>query len=202
MEVFQPTPILPSNAPPWAGHENEIQASPPHEQYNNRQVGFLPSQPYNVVYQEPAGDGVGMHDWSQDQDGYQDPSKTNPYQAFAGLDRNFCASTIVGLNNQISWSYVPHKNERRKPLSQALIEVQTRRASDARRERQVQKIARQLAALFMRCEGYAKYRARQPKTNSEKGEKQKDQMWPDDMEDAFLRGESLSDLPLFIEFAG
>ncbi|KAF1347736.1 TEA/ATTS domain family-domain-containing protein [Delphinella strobiligena] len=179
MEVYQPTPILPSNAPPWAGVSEEdetTQLQVLQEQCGNRQLGFLPSQRCASTYNA------------------DDESDTDDCSPMAALDSHLGHRAV---------SYPqPHASEYRYPNS--LYEnnyssmkhdycvsnrLQGHRrgvlgeTNEAKEERKREAAARRLASLFAQCEGYIKYRNRQPK----EGKGKDDQKWPEHMEDAFLR---------------
>lgn len=62
-------------------------------------------------------------------------------------------------------------------------------------EVQIELETKRLLKLLKKCDKYQKYRERQPAGSAlSKGEKDKEQRWPDHLEEAFFRGEFLGDL--------
>lgn len=166
MEVFQPTPILPSRAPRWADVE-EVSARVLREQSGNRQIAYSHSQPFSHEYtvNDEGNDGF--------QFGLQGHSKSyRSIPSNGGIYSGQIVKPREHRNNRHS-SY----RTRRKGESDA--------GKDERDIRRLEQTARHLAILFARCDGYIKYRNRQPKQGTKD-----DQKWPDHMEDAFLRGQS------------
>lgn len=147
MEVFQPAPILPSNAPPWADNEDSILLQ---EQCRSKPFGFLPSQPCAPAYSADDADGL---------DEYNSVELSDSHFANRGENHGFQPREQHNSSHHVG----PSEAE----------EVWEGKRLDAE--------ARKLAARISQCEGYIKYRNRQPK--GKKGQK-----WPDALEDAFLRG--------------
>lgn len=185
MEVFQPIPVLPSNAPPWTGVEDDesSQLQVLQEQCGNRQLGFLPSQRSASAYTGEDGSSPdedfargGILDSQQSGRGAISsyaPSHMSGYAYASVANENIYASVPSVKHGYLS--HRPQGQRHRRPGE----------TTHARDERKRDAQSRRLAALFSQCEGYLKYRNRQPKEG--KGAS-KDQKWPDHMEDAFLRG--------------
>lgn len=177
MEVFQPTPILPSNAPPWADDGDD----PSHLQILQDQTGFRPSQQCASVYTADDISDQEDHGMPNANYGDLDPNPSQANIAFYG--------GIPSRANQKIYNVIKRANEYRDSVLRNPGKRIEKSGNGAKQERQLEAMARRLAARFSQCEGYIKYRARQPKEQPKDGKGEKDQKWPDHMEHAFLRGE-------------
>lgn len=180
MEVYQPTPILPSNAPPWAGVSEEdetTQLQVFQEQCGNRQLGFLPSQRCASAYNADDGsdtDGFSPTAALNSQLGHRAVSYPQPHTSEYRYPNSEYENNYSSMKHDYSGS-----NRLQGHRHRVLGET-----NEAKEERKREAAARKLASRFAQCEGYIKYRNRQPK----EGKGKDDQKWPEHMEDAFLRG--------------
>ncbi|THX14622.1 hypothetical protein D6D13_02759 [Aureobasidium pullulans] len=171
MESFHPTPVVPSNAPLWA----EIDQDPRilREQCANRQLGYLQTQNTQDYYSTINDDstcgsaGARTSAYQPLQFGQGRPGKSH-YPWMAGLAQKYDPNSQHLFNNVNRGRFcglgnIPTGNQEKD--------------QDAERK------ARLLASRFLRCDGYIKYRNRQPK--EKKGSKE-DAKWPDHIEDAFI----------------
>lgn len=172
MEVFQPTPILPSRVPGWTDVD-EASARVLREQSGNKQLAYHQSQPFAQGYaiNDARHDGflaLGLQ-------GHLKPSYqlSGPSCSLPSNEDIYSAQTVK-----------PREYRNHRHTSYRSRRPGENEAEKSEREfRRLEQTARHLAALFTKCDGYIKYRNRQPKQGT-KG----DQKWPDHMEDAFLRG--------------
>lgn len=186
MRVFHPAPILPSNAPPWAGVENSdhySQLGSFQDQRGDKHEAFLPSQHYAPV--------DGSDDASDDDEKFSVPAVLDRQMGHGNMAyipshaTEYTQTTLPDENMYSSILALEHQYDiQRSQLLQNNRHLDD--ANQARTERKLEATARWLAESFALCDGYVKYRQRQPKSTKKK----MDQIWPDHMETAFLRGQS------------
>lgn len=173
MESFHPTPVVPSNAPLWTDIDQESRVL--REQCSNRQLGYLQtqSQDYFPHVSDDSTCGSAGARASVYQPQYPRASSYQ-YPWMAGLAHNKYDPNSHRLFNNLN---------RRRYRGMDKNEL-----SHQAKDRDAEMQARMLAARFARCDGYIKYRNRQPK--EKKGSKE-DAKWPDHIEDAFIIGLSI-----------
>ena len=186
MEMFHPAPILPSNAPPWTGDSNDG-SSHLHrssDQTHNRQLGFLPSQRCTTAYTTDSSD-------DDDDDDDDDNGSADVLDMAAGRKGSMYSQPQVSTYGYPRLAdqdvYTPVTDEKHDSHSNPTHHRRCAWSGEVKETRSQEKVgrdARRLAGMLSQCEGYLKYRSRQPK----EGRGKQDQKWPDHMEDAFLRG--------------
>lgn len=171
MESFHPTPVVPSNAPLWSDVDQDSRIL--REQCANRQLGYIqthhnPDWSTGINDDTACGSAVARM-----------PSYLPQFHRTNSSDLNW-----LGLSNnkydRNAYRLFNNLNRQRHPGTE-----KTELGNQAK-DREAEYNARVLAARFARCDGYIKYRNRQPK--EKKGNKE-DQKWPDHIEDAFIVGE-------------
>ncbi|KAI5254044.1 hypothetical protein E4T42_02525 [Aureobasidium subglaciale] len=171
MESFHPTPVVPSNAPLWT--EVDQGSHVLREQCGNRQLGYLQTQTTQDYYANINDDstcglaGVRGSVYQPLQFGRGQPGKPH-YPWMAGLAQRYDPSS------QYLFSNVTRGKSRG---------IRCTLSDDQEMDQAAERKARLLASRFLRCDGYIKYRNRQPK--EKKGNKE-DAKWPDHIEDAFI----------------
>ncbi|CAD0115465.1 unnamed protein product [Aureobasidium uvarum] len=173
MESFLPTPVVPSNAPLWSEVDQDSRIL--REQCGNRQLGYLQTeniQDYytNINDDSTCGSAGGRASAYQHlQFGRGRPGKPH-FPWMAGLAQKYDLGPQHLLNNA------------NRGWFRGLGSMPT---DDQEKDHEAERKARLLASRFLRCDGYIKYRNRQPK--EKKGSKE-DAKWPDHIEDAFIVG--------------
>ncbi|KAH0376248.1 hypothetical protein KCU92_g9874, partial [Aureobasidium melanogenum] len=171
MEAFLPTPVVPSNAPLWSDIDQDSRILK--EQCGNRQLGYLQTQSSldyysNLNDDSTCGSAGGRPSAYQAlQFGRARPGKLQ-HSWMAGLAQKYDPGAQHLLNNVNSGRF------------RGLGNMPT---DDQEKDQEAERKARMLATRFLRCDGYIKYRNRQPK--EKKGNKE-DAKWPDHIEDAFI----------------
>jgi hypothetical protein len=171
MESFLPIPVVPSNAPLWPDTDQDSHIL--REQCGNRQLGYLQTQHTQDYYTNVNDDSIcgsaGGRGYQSLQFGVGQRGKPH-FPWMAGLAQKYDPGPQRLLNNGTRGRY------------RGLEGMPT---NDQEEEREAERKARHLASRFVRCDGYIKYRNRQPK--EKKGSKE-DAKWPDHIEDTFIVG--------------
>lgn len=171
MESFLPTPVVPSNAPLWPDTDQDSHIL--REQCGNRQLGYLQTQHaqdyYTNINDDSTCGSAGSRVYQSLQFGRARPGKPH-FPWMAGLAPKF---------NRDPQRLLSHGSRGRYP---GLEHIPT---DDQAKDQEAERKARLLASKFLRCDGYIKYRNRQPK--EKKGGKE-DAKWPDHIEDTFIIG--------------
>jgi hypothetical protein len=171
MESFLPTPVVPSNAPLWPDADQDSQIL--REQCGNRQLGYLQTQHTQDYYTNLNDDSTcgsaGGRAYQSLQFGTGRRGKSH-FPWMAGLAQKYDPGPQRLLHNGTRGSYRGMEN---MPTD------------DQKKDQEAERDARHLASRFVRCDGYIKYRNRQPK--EKKGSKE-DAKWPDHIEDTFIVG--------------
>ncbi|KAI4843141.1 hypothetical protein E4T45_08750, partial [Aureobasidium sp. EXF-8846] len=169
MESFLPTPVVPSNAPLWSEIDQDSHVL--REQCGNRQLGYLQTQ-HNQDYYTNLNDdstcgSAGGRAYQTLQFGTRRPGKPH-FPWMAGLAQKYDPGPQRMLHNGARGRY------------RGLENMPT---DDQEKDQIAEREARLVASRFLRCDGYIKYRNRQPK--EKKGSKE-DAKWPDHIEDTFI----------------
>ena len=173
MESFHPTPVVPSNAPIWAEIDQDSRIL--REQCANRQLGYIQTQNTQDYYSTINDDstcgsaGARASAYQPLQFGQGRPGKPH-YPWMAGLAQKYDPNSQHLFNNVNRGRF------------RGLGNIPT---GNLEKDQDAERKARLLASRFLRCDGYIKYRNRQPK--EKKGSKE-DAKWPDHIEDAFIIG--------------
>lgn len=173
MEAFLPTPVVPSNAPLWSDIDQDSRILK--EQCGNRQLGYLQTQNTLDFYSNANDDstcgsaGGRPSAYHSLQLGRSRPGKLQ-HSWTAGLAQKYDPGAQHLLSNVNRGGF------------RGLGNMPT---DDQEKDQEAERKARLLASRFLRCDGYIKYRNRQPK--EKKGNKE-DAKWPDHIEDAFIVG--------------
>ncbi|KAI4722645.1 hypothetical protein E4T48_01113 [Aureobasidium sp. EXF-10727] len=167
MESFFPTPVVPSNAPLWSEVDQDSRVL--REQCGNRQLGYLQTQ-NTPDYYTNINDDSTCGSASGRASAYQQLQfgRKARYPWMAGLAHKFDPGPSHLLNNANRGRF------------RGFGSLPT---DDQEIDQEAERKARLLASRFLRCDGYIKYRNRQPK--EKKGSKE-DAIWPDHIEDAFI----------------
>jgi hypothetical protein len=172
MESFLPTPVVPSNAPLWPDADQDSHIL--REQCGNRQLGYLQTQHtqdyYTNLNHDSTCGSAGGRAYQSLQFGVARRGKPH-FPWMAGLAQKYDPGPQCILDNG---TYGRHSGPGNIPTDD--------QEADQVAEREV----RLVASRFLRCDGYIKYRNRQPK--EKKGSKE-DAKWPDHIEDAFIVGQ-------------
>ncbi|KAI5201369.1 hypothetical protein E4T39_05299 [Aureobasidium subglaciale] len=166
MESFHPTPVVPSNAPLWTELDQDSRTL--REQCGNTQLGYLQTQPtqdYDNVNNDSTCGSAGVRG-----------SAYQPLQFGRGQVGKPHYPWMAGLAQRYDPSAQHLFSNINRGKSRGLSDMPT---DDQEKDQQAERNARLLASRFLRCDGYIRYRNRQPK--EKKGNK-----WPDHIEDAFI----------------
>jgi hypothetical protein len=182
MDTFHPTPVVPSNAPPWTDLDHDSKVL--REDCVNRQLGYVQTQDNdyfaNIGDDSTCGSTEARVSAYQPlQFGHGIPGRPH-YPWMSGLVQSNNNNNEYDLHNQNIFNNVG-SGKVRGPLGLGMYPS----LAQDEKDRIAETNARHLAARFSRCEGYVKYRKGQPKERkNNKGEA----VWPDIIEDAFIIG--------------
>ncbi|KAH0337553.1 hypothetical protein KCU81_g8059, partial [Aureobasidium melanogenum] len=171
MESFRPTPVVPSNAPLWSDIDQDSRILK--EQCGNRQLGYLQTQ-NNLEYYS------NLNDDSTCGSAGGRPAAYQPLQYGRPRPGKLQHSWMAGLAQKYEPGSQHLLNNVNRGRFRGLGNMPT---DDQEKDQEAERKARLLASRFLRCDGYIKYRNRQPK--EKKGNKE-DAKWPDHIEDAFI----------------
>lgn len=181
MEAFLPTPVVPSNAPLWSDVDPDSRILK--EQCGNGQLGFLQTQNTLDFYSN-------VKDDSTCGSGGKWPPAYHSLQFGRSRPGKLQHSWMAGLAQE----YDPGRQHLPSNVNRGRLRgLGNMPTDDQEKDQEAERKARLLASRFLRCDGYIKYRNRQPK--EKKGNK-KDVKWPDHIEDAFIVGQYIVRLSL------